>query len=70
MLVYDPVAGLTIKEAMVEAIFLAKKYNDLIEAHINDITIYVTPKSNLTKIINLYKSLNHQEYINLKQKTR
>lgn len=62
MKTYIPNAGLTIKEAFVRAILLAKDSQDLIHALINDIHMYITPKSDLNKTIQLYHCKKDMEY--------
>ena len=62
MRVYEPVAGLLIKEAIVQAILLARKNNDLVDAIINDIHMYITSNSDLDKTIRLYHYKKDMEY--------
>lgn len=54
MKTYIPNAGLTIKEAFVKAVLLAQNSNDLVHILVNDINMYITPKSDLNKTIRLY----------------
>ena len=62
MITYSPVAGLTIKEAFVKAVLMARKENDLVEMDINDIKMYITPKTDLDKAIKLYHYKKDIEY--------
>lgn len=59
---FNPVAGLTIKEAFVKAILLARNANDLVHVLVNDIHMYITPKADLNKIIRLYHYKKDMEY--------
>ena len=59
---YYPVAGLTIKEACTRALLLSIRTNNLVHMLINDIHMYITPKSNLDNIIKLYHYKKDMEY--------
>lgn len=59
---FNPVAGYTIKEAFVKAILLSRNSNDLVHAFINDIHMYITPNSDLDKVIRLYHYKKDMEY--------
>jgi len=59
---FNPVAGYTIKEAFVKAVLLSRKSKDLVHALINDIHMYITPNSDLDKIIRLYHYKKDMEY--------
>lgn len=59
---FNPIAGLTIKEACTRALLLSIKTNNLVHMLINDIHMYITPKSNLDNIIRLYHYKKDMEY--------
>ena len=59
---FNPIAGYTIKEAFVKAILLSRNNNDLVHALINDIHMYITPNSDLDKVIRLYHYKKDMEY--------
>ena len=54
MIRYNPVAGLTIIEAISNSIKLAGTVNDLVETNINDIILYITPNSKSEIYYKLY----------------
>lgn len=62
MKTYIPNTGLTIKEAFVKAVLLAKNSNDLVYTLVNDIHMYITPKSDLNKTIRLYHYKKDMEF--------
>lgn len=51
---YEPPAGPTIKEAIANAIEIAKYENKEVEFHINDFIINVRPNSELASIAAIY----------------
>lgn len=59
---FNPVAGLTIKEAFVKAVLLARNTNDLVHVLVNDIHMYITPKTDLDKTIKLYHYKKDMEF--------
>ncbi|MBR2247671.1 MAG: hypothetical protein IJ880_11750 [Bacilli bacterium] len=59
---YNPITGLTIKEAFVKAVLLARNSNTLVHALVNDIHMYITPKADLDKTIKLYHYKKDMEY--------
>ena len=59
---YNPVAGVTIKEAFVRAVLLARNSNALVHALVNDIHMYITPKADLNKVIRLYHYKKDMEF--------
>ena len=59
---FIPVAGYSIKEAFVQAVLLSRNSNDLVHALINDIHMYITPKTDLDKAIRLYHYKKDMEY--------
>lgn len=59
---YNPITGLTIKEAFVQAVLLARNNNDLVHVLVNDIHMYITPKADLDKVIRLYHYKKDIEY--------
>ena len=46
-LIYEPVAGLTIKEALARAVLMAKKNDKPVKAIINDIEMNITSDSRI-----------------------
>lgn len=59
---YNPVTGYSIKEALVQAILLARSSNDLVHTIINNIHMYITPNTDLDKAIRLYHHKKDMEY--------
>ena len=59
---YVPVAGLLIKEAIVQAVLMARENNDLVEVSMNDIYMYITPKTNVDTAIRLYHLKKNMEF--------
>jgi len=70
MIKYNPVAGLTIIEAISKAVQKARASNDLVEANINDVILYITPNSKVEKYYTLYKKHLEQKYKRISQKVR
>ena len=74
MIRYNPVAGLTITEAISNSIKMAGTVNDLVEANINNVILYITPKSQFETYYKLYKKHIEQRCkhrpIQLQQKVR
>ena len=62
MVKYEPVAGLTIKEAFVRAVNLARVKKDLVEVVVNDVYMYIVPGSDLDRVIRLYHYKKDMEY--------
>ena len=60
MIRYNPVAGLTIIEAISNSIKMARTVNDLVETNINDIILYITPNSKSEIYYQLYKKYLEQ----------
>ena len=58
-IVYDPVAGLTILQAIQDAIDLAKRNDKTVKANINDVNMTFTRKTKPTDALKLFhKRLN------------
>ncbi len=70
MIRYNPVAGLTIVEAISNSVKMAINVNDLVEANINDVILYITPKSKVETYYKLYKKHLEQKYKHIQQKVR
>ena len=60
--IYEPVAGPTIKEAIGYAVDLAKQEKKPVELHINDITLDVNQNSDITKLAIKYFSKLERKY--------
>lgn len=54
VMIYNPVAGLTIKEALIRAIKLSADNNKPVMAVINDIVMNVDAKTNISKALKDY----------------
>jgi len=65
---YSPVAGLTIKEAFVRALLMARQSGDLVHMLINDIHMYIVSSSDLDKMVRLYHYKKDMEYRLMKEK--
>ena len=61
-LIYEPVAGLTIIGAFLEAIKMAKEHGKPVHAIINDIEMNVTAKTNAVKAVATYQKKNKERY--------
>ena len=61
-LVYDPVAGLTIKDALARAIIMAKKANTHVHAIINDVHMHINPDTPLILAQGAYKKIADAQY--------
>ena len=61
-LVYDPVAGLTIEDALAQAIIMSKKTNEHVHAIINDIHMYINPQTSLKIAHAAYKKVSDAKY--------
>jgi len=61
-LVYDPVAGLTIKDAVARAIIMAKQENKHVHAIINDVHMHINPDTSLKLAYNAYKEIADAQY--------
>ena len=62
VIVYEPPAGPTIKEAIINAIEIAKQEKKPIELHMNDIILDVNQNSNITKVATKYFSKLERKY--------
>lgn len=60
--IYEPVAGPTIKEAIGYAIDLARQEKKPVELHLNDIILDVNQNSDVTKIATKYFSKLERKY--------
>ena len=60
--VYEPVVGLTIMMAILEAIKLAKDTGKPVRAVINDIEMNITAKTNAKRAETLYQKRNQAKY--------
>ena len=61
-LVYDPIAGLTIKDAVARAIIMAKKEGDHVHAIINDVHMHINPDTSLRLAYSAYKKIADAKY--------
>ena len=61
-LVYDPVAGLTIEEALAQAIIISQKANNHVHAIINDIHLHIHPQTSLKLAYAAYKKITDARY--------
>ena len=61
-LVYDPVAGLTIKDAVARAIIMAKKEGNHVHAIINDVHMHINPDTSLKLAYSAYKKIADAKY--------
>nr|MBQ0091496.1 hypothetical protein [Candidatus Enterousia merdequi] len=68
MIFYNPVAGLTIDEAIIEACAKSRKNNDLVDANINDVHLFITPNAKASDFVKLYRK--HLAFRQSHQKTR
>ena len=57
-LVYDPVAGLLIQQALAQAILMAKKHKQHVHAIINDVHMHITDKTSLKRAHTAYQREN------------
>ncbi len=61
-LVYDPVAGLTIQEALARAIIMAKQQEKHVHAIINDVHMHINPDTSLQLAHGAYKKIADAQY--------
>ncbi|MBQ4471667.1 MAG: hypothetical protein II942_00250 [Alphaproteobacteria bacterium] len=61
-LIYEPVAGLTILGAFLEAIKIAKENHKTVHAIINDVEMNVTSRTNPERAVAIYQKKNQQLY--------
>jgi len=61
-LIYEPVAGLTIMGAFLEAIKMAKEAGKPVHAIINDIEMDVTAKTNAKRAVATYQKKNKEKF--------
>ena len=61
-LVYDPVAGLTIQEAVARAIIMSKQEGKHVHAIINDVHMHINPDTSLKLAYNAYKKIADAQY--------
>ena len=61
-LVYDPVAGLTIKDAVARAIIMAKQEGKHVHAIINDVHMHINPDTSLKLAYSAYKKIADAQY--------
>ena len=66
-IIYEPVAGLTIKEAFARAILMSQKEGKPIKALVNDIEIDVTNKTDLKLVVQEYQNKLKEKYASQKQ---
>ena len=61
-LVYDPVAGLTIADALAQAIIMSKKANGHVHVIINDVHMHICPETTLKRAHEAYKKICDAQY--------
>lgn len=68
-IIYNPPVGITIKQAIINAIEIAKNNKKSVELHINDVSLEVSQSSNVSNIalkyfIKLERKYNHINFYN------
>ena len=64
---YNPVSGLTIKEAIQRAIGMARHENTTVLANINDVFLSIKSDTDLNEAYDLYQKRLDQSYMAMQQ---